>query len=158
MKTKKRCPCCGCEIEIDIAVRVSDASSHRDWVPNARELNAQPGDPAIDGATDLSGCDKVKSYSFTGKRVCITGKFSISRAELTSRLQEAGAEVVTAVSEQLDALLIGGAASAGWSGGSFGNKMAEAALIRQYKSTPLLLAEDTVMECLNTQRREDELF
>ena len=157
MKIKKICPCCGCEIEIDVTVRVSDASSRRDWVPNARELNAQPGDPAIDGATDLSGCDKVESYSFTGKRVCITGKFSISRAELTKRLTAAGAHVVDAVSDQLDALLIGGAASAGWSGGSWGNKMVTAATIRQYSKKPLLLVEETVMRNLQ-EKRDDELF
>ena len=157
MKTKKICPCCGCEIEIDVAVRISDASSHRDYIPNARELNAMPGDPAIDGETDLSGCDKVENYSFAGKRVCITGKFAVSRAELTKKLTAAGAQVVDAVSEQLDALLIGGAASAGWSGGNFGNKMAAAADIRRFRKTPLLLAEETVMKHLQ-EKKDDELF
>lgn len=157
MKIEKTCPCCGCRITIDVSVGVSDASSHRDWVPNARELNAQPGDPAIDGATDLSGCDKVENYSFTGKRVCITGKFAISRAELTKRLTAAGAHVVDAVSDQLDALLIGGAASAGWSGGNWGNKMAAAADIRRFRKTPLLLAEETVMKHLQ-EKKDDELF
>ena len=157
MKTKKICPCCGSEIEIDITVRVSDASSHRDWVPNARALNAMPGNPAVDGETDLSGCDRPENYSFTGKRVCITGKFAISRAELTKKLTAAGAQVVDAVSEQLDALLIGGAASAGWSGGNFGNKMLAAADIRRYRKTPLLLAEETVMKYLQ-EKRDDELF
>ena len=116
-----------------------------------------PGDPAIDGETDLSWCDKVESYSFTGKRVCITGKFSISRAELTRRLAAAGAHVVDAVSDQLDALLIGGAASAGWSGGNWGNKMAAAADIRRFRKTPLLLAEETVMKHLQ-EKKDDELF
>ena len=156
MKIERRCPCCGCKIEIDVSLKVTDASARRDWVPNARELNAQPGDPALDGATDLTGCDDVGKFDFAGKRVCITGKFAISRAELTKRLTAAGAEVVDAVSEKLDALLVGGAASAGWSGGTFGNKMATAAMIRQYSEKPLLLTEETVMR--NLGEGQNELF
>ena len=141
----------------EVKFRVSGTTEYYDRSSRARELNAQPGNPLTDGATDLTGCDDVGIYDFAGKRVCITGKFAISRAELKKRLTAAGAEVVDSVTWQLDALLVGGAASAGWSGGNFGNKMAAAAMIRQYSETPLLLTEETVMRNLG-EEGQNELF
>jgi len=49
----------------------------------------------------------VADSGLNGKKICITGKFDISREEIKSELEKLGAKCVTAVTTKTDILIVG---------------------------------------------------
>ena len=153
----------GCTDNDNSIFTLPDENNFQDFSPN--EPAWEPRE--INNPLDLIA--EIENYDFTGKRVCITGKFAIRRSVLKARLEKAGAEVIDSVSSQLDALLIGSALldvlsfgnamPGGWEE-KLSGKFMRAWDIRKYGDTPLFLREDTVMKSLEPKPEElkDGLF
>lgn len=110
--------------------------------------NSQIGNTDKDGETNMSFCDSAKAIgdiNFSGCSFCITGKFTYaSRGELEKTIENLGGTILERVTEDLNFLIVGKAASAGWGYGNFGSKIDRALKIKGHNPMGLMIVSEDV--------------
>ncbi|MGL1886935.1 MAG: BRCT domain-containing protein [Reichenbachiella sp.] len=102
-------------------------------------------DDALGGATRFF-CDNIESFS--GRNVCITGKFLQGpRTEVASILEGKGARIHKNVNKETDVVIIGALESRDWINSSSGRKIERAHALREQGSGIQITCEQVSLVC-----------
>lgn len=88
------------------------------------------GTVTSDSVPDYScSCDSIE---ISGKSICLSGEFDCgSKADVSTKLINAGASIHSSVTQKTDILLIGGQGSSAWSCGKYGTKVKKALELKE---------------------------
>jgi NAD-dependent DNA ligase len=95
--------------------------------------------------------DSPPSLSIAGTAFCFTGKFGFGeRKQCQEAVVSRGGSVTDGVTRKTDVLVIGNDANPNWSHGNYGNKIADAMLMKLQHGKPVIISELYWRALLNT--------